>query len=229
MLGYPLGLLVLIVLSILVFFGVLQRVLDRMRMKDSTALLVIAAIIIGSFVDIPLVQGKQAFSINVGGAVIPLILVIYLWIQAGTTKEKIRALLATVLTTIALSVASLFVGYEPGTIIDPLYAYPIIAGLIAYAAGRSRRSAFIAAVAGVVLYDLSHYVWLVSTGTRGSTDIGAGGSFDNIIISAILAVALAELIGETRERLQGGPSTIDRDPSLLRNLSSPKEDDDHNV
>jgi uncharacterized membrane protein len=43
----------LIVVSILIYFGVAHRVLDRMRLSDKSALAVIAAIIIGSFIDIP--------------------------------------------------------------------------------------------------------------------------------------------------------------------------------
>ena len=228
MLGYPIGLLVLVVLAILVFFGVLQRVLDRMYLKDSTALMFIAAIIIGSFIDIPIARGDQELIVNVGGALVPLALVVYLWVKAGTTKEKVRSLLAAVATSIGLVIASYFIGVEPGTIVDPLYVFPIVAGLIAYLAGRSRRSAFIAAILGVILYDISHYVWLVSSGTRGTTDIGGGGSFDNTVISALLAVALAELIGETRERLQGGPASRGRDKELLAGLKTPGEGDRDN-
>lgn len=224
MLSYPIGLLLLVVLSILVFFGVLHRVLDRMRLKDSTALMVLAAIIIGSFIDIPFSRGAQSFTVNIGGSLIPLGIVIYLLVKAGTTKEKVRAIASAVLTAFGLVIASMFTGMEPGTIVDPLYIFPIIAGLIAYAAGRSRRSAFIAAVLGVTIYDLGHYISLISSNTRGTTHLGGAGSFDNTVIAAVLAVFLAEIIGETRERLQGGPISEGRDPSLLKNLTSVEED-----
>ena len=227
MFGYPFGLLLLIVISILVFFGVLHRVLDRMRLKDSTALLVIAAIIIGSFITIPVTGGNQSLQINIGGAVIPLIIVIYLWIKAGTVKEKTRAILSALATAIGLQISAFFIGNEPGTLVDPLYVFPIVAGVIAYLAGRSRRSAFIAAVLGVVIYDAAHYVWLVTNGVRGTTNIGGGGSFDSIVIASVIAVALAELIGETRERLQGGPESEGRDPKLLNGLKMPGGDDDN--
>ena len=215
-------------LTILVFFGVFQRILDRMRLKDSTALLVIAAILVGSYVNIPIIRGKQELLINFGGSIIPMAIVIFLWVKAGTKKEKIRSILAAIVTALGLTIASFFIGMEPGTIVDPLYVFPIIAGLTGYLAGRSRRSAFIAAVFGITLYDVSHYFWLLNMGIRGTTHLGGGGTFDSTVIAAIIAVGLAELIGETRERLQGGPSSEGRDPSLLKNLTSIETEDEQN-
>ena len=37
------------------------------------------------------------------------------------------------------------------------------------------------------------------------TAIGGAGVFDAMIVAGIIAVALAEIVGETRERLSGGP------------------------
>ena len=65
----PLGLTLLVVATILVLFGVGQRMLDRMRLSDKTAVLFMVAIFIGSLIpDIPL--GRDLF-INIGGAVVP--------------------------------------------------------------------------------------------------------------------------------------------------------------
>ena len=41
------GMLVLTVVAVLVFFGVAQRVLDRMRLTDRQALLLVAAMFVG--------------------------------------------------------------------------------------------------------------------------------------------------------------------------------------
>jgi len=50
---------------------------------------------------------------------------------------------------------------------------------------------------------------------------GGAGVVDITFIAPVLAVALAEVIGETRERLQGGPGGEGRSPSLLKNLKAP--------
>lgn len=227
LLGYPLGLLLLIVLSILTYFGVFHRVLDRMRLSDGVALQVLAAIVIGTFFDIQIIKGAQSLAVNVGGFLIPLGLVIYLLVKAGTNTEKLRALLAAVITSLAMAIVAGFEGTEPGTAIDSLYLFPIVAGLLAYVAGRSRRASFVAAVLGVQLYDVGNYFWLLFSNTRGTTDLGGGGAFDTTVIAGMLAVALAEIIGESRERLQGGPSSEGRDPELLKNLITvDKEDKD---
>src|SRR5690606_41839665 len=47
----PLGLTVLLAVAALVFFGAAQRVLDRLRLTDVQALIILGLIIAGSFVD----------------------------------------------------------------------------------------------------------------------------------------------------------------------------------
>ena len=66
MANFPFGLIALVVISILIYFGVAHRVLDRLRLSDKAALAVIAAIIIGSFIDIPL---GPRITVNLGGLI----------------------------------------------------------------------------------------------------------------------------------------------------------------
>lgn len=225
----PLGTIVLVAASILVYFGLGQRLLDRMRLTDKSALAVMAVLIVGSFIDIPLMRGKTEISINVGGGVVPLVLSAYLLRKAGTTKEVVRSLLAALVTTATIYLlGSVLMKGDPGeTIIDPLYIYPVVGGTVAYILGRSRRAAFIGATIGVLLLDVVHMVWLFTTGIPGTVNIGGAGAFDSIVVSGLVAVLLAEVIGETRERLQGGPEAEGHDPSLLRNLRGVEDEVAH--
>lgn len=220
----PLGMIVLVVASILVYFGLAQRMLDRMKLSDKGALAVIAALIIGSFIDIPLVKGDTPVVLNVGGGLVPVGVAVYLLTTAGTTKEWGRALIATVVTTAAVYfIGGYLMKGNPGEgLIDPLYVYPLVAGTIAYLLGRSRRAAFVAATLGVLGLDLVHLVWLRMTGTPGNVHIGGAGAFDSIVVAGLVAILLAEVIGESRERLRGGPESEGRDPELLRNLRGVK-------
>lgn len=223
----PLGLILLVVVSILIYLGVAQRLLDRMRLSDKAALAVVAALVVGSFIDIPL--GRDV-SLNVGGALVPIGLAVYLLSKAGTAWEWGRALIAAAATTgtIYLLGSYLMTG-EPSdgrTYLDPLYIYPLVGGGIAYLLGRSRRSAFVAATLGVLGLDLIHWAYLMVTGTPGTVNIGGAGAFDSIVVAGLVAVLLAEIIGETRERLQGGPEAEDRDPALLSHLKDPGESAD---
>lgn len=219
MANFPAGLIALIVVSILIYFGVAHRVLDRMRLSDKAALGVIVAIIVGSFIDIPL--GPRV-TLNVGGS-IAVIMAIYVLIGAGTTFEKVRAVIAAGVTALALFLVGRYLGAEPETIfIDPIYIYPIVAGIVGYLAGRSRRGAFFAAVIGVFALDVGQFFYLGRTGIAGTVHVGGAGAFDSLILAGILAVVLAEIIGESLERIQGGPRTEGRPEELIKNLREPE-------
>ncbi|MGI6606347.1 MAG: DUF1614 domain-containing protein [Peptococcia bacterium] len=220
----PIGTIVLVVVSLLVYFGLAHRLLDRMRLTDRQALIILGALIVGSFIDLPLSRGDIDVSLNVGGALIPLGLAIYLLARAGTPKEWGRALVATVATAgIIYFIGSYLMTNDPddrNTILDPLYVYPLVAGVTAYLLGRSRRSAFVAATLGVLSLDIIHYFWLRSTGTPGSVHFGGAGAFDSVVFAGLFAILLAELFGETRERLQGGPVKDGHAPELLEHLKA---------
>jgi len=107
--------------------------------------------------------------------------------------------------------------------IDAIYLYPLVGGIVAYLFGRSRRGAFISATLGVLLVDIFQYVWLINQGAPASYTmmIGGAGAFDAIVLAGIVAVILAELIGESLERLTGGPKTEGKPPELIKGLKKP--------
>jgi uncharacterized membrane protein len=222
MFRFSFGMIALVIVSALIYFGFAHRVLDRMRLTDRAALAIIAAMIVGSFIDIPITAGAIDSSINVGGGIIPIALAIYVLVKAGSTKEWVRAILAIIVTTTAVYFAGQYSDADPGAgkgwLIDPIYVLPIIAGTVAYIVGRSRRSAFIAATLGVLSLDIINYIFLATTGTAGTVLVGGAGIFDSIVLAGIIAVLLAEVVGETRERMQGGPTTEGRPKELLAGL-----------
>ncbi|CUH96239.1 putative membrane protein [Propionispora sp. 2/2-37] len=204
--GMPIGMITLIVVAVLVYFGLAQRILDRMKLTDKQALGFIAAVIIGSFIDIPLMSSPVQLSINVGGGLLPLLLCLWLIFKADEAAEKIRAVIATVLVAGAVFLGSRYLPYEPENMfLDPKLIYGVTAGLISYLAGRSRRNAFIGGVLGIILSDIIHLFTLIGSGIAGTTNIGGAGAFDVIMIAGFVGVMVAELVGETREKLQGGP------------------------
>jgi len=217
--SFPFGLVALLIISVLIYFGVAHRVLDRLHLTDKSALAVIAAMIIGSFIDIP-ITGR--ITINLGG-IIAVILAFYVLFAAGTWMERTRAIIAAAVTGLVLFLAARYLGAEPENIfIDPIYIYPIVAGIVGYLAGRSRRGAFFAAVIGVLSLDVGQYIYLVRTGVRGTVHVGGAGAFDSLVLSGLLAVLLAEFIGETLERIQGGPESEGRPEELVKNLREPE-------
>ncbi|MFZ5651778.1 MAG: DUF1614 domain-containing protein [Bacillota bacterium] len=217
----PAGIIILLIVTALIFFGLAHRALDRMKLSDKGALAIIAGLIIGSFIDIPLIGGRFPLSVNIGGALIPMGLAIYLVSTAGTAKEKIRSLAGALVAALAIFAVGTLVMTglpEPSGrfgFLDALWLFPLVAGVVGYLAGRSRRGAFVSATMGVLLFDIGHYIWLARSGApAGRADIGGAGAFDAVVISGIFAILLAETVGEIRERMAGGPS-IERKPSSL--------------
>ena len=92
---------------------------------------------------------------------------------------------------------------QPG-LLDPVFSGGIFAGLTATFWGRSRRSAFIAGLLGVLLVDLASVIQLLLQGVEEQLTLGSGGLFSSMVLSAFLAVIITEVIGEVREALHLG-------------------------
>lgn len=102
---------------------------------------------------------------------------------------------------------SQFTDFDPSSpylFIDPLWLFSIVAGIVGYLSGRSRRASFIAGVMGLFVVDLIHFAQAVLSNMPTRVVLGGAGVFDAMIVSGLIAVALAEFVGETRERLAEG-------------------------
>lgn len=196
------GMVVLTALAVLIFFGVLQRVLDRMYLTDKQALCVAAAMFVGTL--IPNIDlGPVAF--NIGGALIPLAICVFLFIKADTDLERWRTVLGSFLTAAAVFALSLMLPSEAEQLaVDPMWLYAICGGVLAWLLGRSRRGAFICGVLGVVLADIATAIVNWSRGINQQLVLGGAGVADAVVVSGVLAVLLCELIGEIVERMVRG-------------------------
>lgn len=201
------GILSLIVVTALVYFGFLHRVLDRMRLKKVEALVILLSMLAAGFLpNIPLILG---LSINIGGAIIPMAVAIYLIVTADEAAEKRRALITTGAVAVLVYLTDKILPVEPGALgfdLDPLFVPAVLAAATAYILGRSRRAAFVGGVFGVILTDLIAWAEnLILYQLHVPIVLGSTGIFGAAVIGGMGAVLLAELVGEILERLQGGP------------------------
>ncbi len=197
------GLILLAVAGILILFGAAQRVLDRLRLTDRQALVFTAAMFVGGL--IPDVRIAQAFSFNIGGALIPLILCAYLLSRAGSGWEVARTLIAAALTGVAIYYMGRLLPSEPEEMpFDFNYLYGLAGGALAYLFGRSRRGAFVAGVLGAMIADVWSAIDVWMSGVNQPLVLGGAGAADVIVISGLTAVLLAELVGEIIERMARG-------------------------
>ena len=165
------GLILLIIVGLLVAFGVAQRVLDKLRLTDRQALLFVGLLFVGGLIpDIPI---TPLLSVNIGGALVPLGLCVYLLVKAGSAKEVVRALLASVITGVAIHLLGEWMPAEPEQIvIDPNYLFGLIGGAVAYLFGRSRRGAFIAGVLGSMIAAFWDAIEVWNQGVQQALSLG---------------------------------------------------------
>ena len=209
MIELPFSITLLGITSALILLGLGQRVLDRMRMTTQTAVFLLVLMIFSHF--LPVITLSSHASIDLG-ALIPLGVVVYLLVTTSS-NEAWRAITVSVLTTAIVLLTDKLLPVEPGTwyIIDPVAIGGISAGIFSYMISRSRRSAFIGGILGVFLADLWAMIQLYLEGIPQDIVIGSGGVFSSMTISPIIAVLIAEGIGEIRERIHKGPALIRRD------------------
>ena len=193
------GTTLLTIAAILVYCGLMQRVLDRMYLTDRQALLIIGTMLIGTLLpNLPF----DVVSINLGGAVIPLGICVFLFCKADESIERIRAVIGTIITAIGVLLLSTLLPAEPESLlVDPMWLYGLCGGVLAWLIGRSRRNAFICGIAGVLVADLITGICALLEGYSVQIVLGGGGIADAAVISGVVSVLLCELLGETIERI----------------------------
>lgn len=193
------GSLVLMIAAILVFCGLLQRVLDRMYLTDRQALVIIGAMLIGTFLP-SIVIGPV--SVNIGGAIIPVGICVYLFCKADEKAERWRSVLGSLLTGVFVYTLSKLLPSEAEVLpLDPMWLYGVCGGVVAWVVGRSRRAAFICGIIGVLLADVANAVVIRLQGYQTQLNLGGAGIADAVVISGVIAVFMCELVGETIERI----------------------------
>ncbi|MDJ0833945.1 MAG: DUF1614 domain-containing protein [Gammaproteobacteria bacterium] len=209
-------LIVLVALAIMIQIGILSFAFQKLGLSADSALAILLAALIGSAINIPLFsikaipvddalrdwppyqllrphqrpfQGRTIIAVNVGGCIIPLLLVIYLFVSQAL--ELLPVLLAIGLVTwvsYAFSRAIPGMGIAMPILIAPLAAV-LAAGLI-YPEQRGA-VAYICGTLGVLIgADLLRLKDIRQLGAPVAS-IGGAGTFDGIFFTGIIAVLLA--------------------------------------
>lgn len=188
-------------------FGVGQRILDDLRLSDKAALIILVAICIGLVIP-PIWVGKY-FCFSIGGFLIPLALSIYLLISCGT-RDLVRAIVGTIIVAgIIYGLEWLLPANPEDVVMDNMYIYGIVAGVVAYVLGRSRRNAFVSCLFGITLAQLVQWIVNLCTNQKSILGLGVGGAFSTYIVAIIISVAVSEFIGRCIES-----ATIDKEKKV---------------
>lgn len=181
----------------MLMFGAGQRILDNLRLNDKQAIIVLILIAIG--IAIPPIYIGDYFAFSIGGYLIPLALCIYLLISCGWSRDLLRAFIGTILVAGICYALDWILPSNTAedVIVDNTFVYGIVAGIVAYALGRSRRNAFICAILGVSLSQIIQWVINFALDTPSVLGLGVGGAFGTYVISVLIAVGLAEFLGRS--------------------------------
>ena len=186
------------VVILLIMFGAGQRILDSLRLNDKEALIILILICIGLI--IPPMWIGEYLCFSIGGFLIPLGLSIYLLISCGWSRDLIRTIIGTVLIAGIIYLLEWLLPADPESVlIDNTYVYGVIAGVVAYALGRSRRNAFISCLFGITLAQLIQWIINFVKETPSILGLGVGGAFGTYVVAIIISVALSEFLGRCFE------------------------------
>ena len=208
-----------LLLVVLIQIHVLQYAYAKLGLSSGTALFLLFASLIGSYFNIPVTElserevmsgrvisafgmryvvpvvvdwPRTVVAVNIGGAVIPGVLSLYLLIK---NRVWAPAVIATAFVTIA---CYLLAQPVPGIgIAIPSLIPPMIAAVVALVVTRSNAAA-VAYVSGslgtLIGADLLNLGRLQGLGAP-VVSIGGAGTFDGIFLTGILAVLLASISG----------------------------------
>src|ERR1051325_2932962 len=206
-----------LVLLVLIQLGVLRYAYMRLGMSPGAALFLLFASLVGSYFHIPVARlsGQQVVSgevidffgmryvvpvvqdwrgtliaVNVGGAVIPVLVSLYLLVRHSMW---IRALIATAVVSLVIHWSA-----EPVRgvgIAVPIFVPALIAAVLALVLARERAAplAYVAGSLGTLIgADLTNLDKISGLGAPIAS-IGGAGAFDGIFVTAIVAVLLASI------------------------------------
>jgi uncharacterized membrane protein len=215
---YLLAFLLLLGLAVVFLrYYLIGHAYERLGLSRRAAVLILFAALLGSGINIPVAQlpaqrvvqphiidffGMQyvipsvierqstVIAVNVGGAVIPVLLVLYLLARYGMTRRSLLALAVVTLVTYSLAQPVPGVG---------IALPPLLPSLVTAAAAllldprEAPRTAFIAGTLGTLIgADLLNLGHLQDLGAPVAS-IGGAGTFDGIFLTGIIAVLLAGL------------------------------------
>ncbi len=212
-----LGLFALALLAIFLFIeiGLIQVAYERLGISHRTVTALMFAMIIGSYINLPIAQipaqriiedqvvrfwgipyvvphvvytGRTVVAVNLGGALIPILVCIFLLFRSRMFGE-------IALATAAVSfVVYRFSQVVPGVgIAVPTLLPGILAAMLAYFIDRERSPviAYVAGTLGCLLGADIFNLPIINELRAPIASIGGAGTFDGVFVSGVIAVLLA--------------------------------------
>lgn len=186
------------VVFMFLFYKAMSFSFQKMGIPRHLVIPALVAILIGGFLNIPVWRsGSTTVAVNVGGAIVPLLISFYLLRKAPLLKTALAvAAVATVSALLAEVDPYKGIYLRFGFLILPFTAVSL--GLI-LARRDAPQVAFIAGTVGAVIgVDLVHLSELIQL-DNAYMSVGGRGVFDGILTTGIIAAVLAGLLWRKKE------------------------------
>ena len=183
---------------VFLFYKVWSFSFQKMGIPRHLVIPALLAILIGGLFNIPIWHsGSTTVAVNVGGAIIPLVISFYLLRKAPLLKTALAvAIVATVSGLLAEVGADTGIRLHFGYVILPLTAVSLA---LILARRKAPQVAFISGtIGGIIGVDLIHLRELIDLGVPYMS-IGGRGVFDGVFTTGIIAALLAGLLWRKKE------------------------------
>jgi uncharacterized membrane protein len=203
------------VLALVIFvvqFGILGYAYEKIGIQRRTAFLILVLSLVGSYINLPIgeIAPEQptrfhvfldpatgtarleplgtSVALNVGGAIVPTLISIYLLVKNSLYVQAIAGI------AFVSAVVHWLAAIEPGMGVSvPIFAPPIVSAAVSMILARYHAAplAYISGSLGTLIgADILNLAALVDTGPA-VVSIGGAGTFDGVFLTGILAVLLA--------------------------------------
>jgi uncharacterized membrane protein len=182
-------LLLLVVLVLVVELRILGYAYRKIGVPPRYMFVVMLLSLVGSHVNIPLYEvGATTIAINVGGALLPLMLSLYLLLRSTVRARMVLA------TAIVAAIVHNLAQVVPGVgIAVPMFVPPLVAAGVSLvlAFRRAPPVAYVSGSMGALIgADLLHLQWIGDLGAP-VVSIGGAGTFDGVFLTGIIAGLIA--------------------------------------
>lgn len=192
------GLILLAVAAIFMFFGGAERFFSKIGLPGWAAFLMVLALVAGAV--IPQIRFSNAFSINLGGFLIPLaVMAVFFFLCAGK-DNKIKALLSIVaVTAVCVAVRMLIPMSSVGLTVTVSVVIGFVGAAVSCIISQSRLPALIGVLGGIVTGDVIALLIDRFLINGSFVALGSSGVFDAIIIGVVIALIIAEALAAIKK------------------------------
>ena len=199
------GLVLLGIVAVLIFFGVSKRFFQKIGLPSWVAFILVLALVVGAIV--PSIRIGDSFSMTVSGFLLPILITIILFALIGGRKsvnrknnfEGLRALFAIIAVAgVTVATRLLMMPTTFSSVITSSVIIGFVGGTIAYLVGQTRLSTLTGVTGGIVLGDV-----IVNLTQRYAFDreyfaFGASGVFDSMILAIVVGILVLTAISALR-------------------------------